>query len=107
MRYLWRMFAAVAFAFDLLLTQTAMAQQAEPASPSPFKAEELDQLLSADCALSRPSARPNIGGIHVSSRTDSASAMAFEESRPKGQISGRRSRERTLGSERASDGGPP
>ena len=53
MRYLWRMFAAVAFAFDLLLTQTAMAQQAEPASPSPFKAEELDQLLSADCALSR------------------------------------------------------
>jgi Protein of unknown function (DUF3300) len=45
-RYLWRVFAAVAFAFDLLLTQAAMAQQPEPAAPPPFKAEELDQLLA-------------------------------------------------------------
>ena len=46
MRYLLRMFGAVAITINLLSMQAAVAQQAEPASPPPFKAEELDQLLA-------------------------------------------------------------
>jgi Protein of unknown function (DUF3300) len=46
MRFALRAFAAAIFALALSSMQVAVAQQPEPASPPPFKAQELQQLLA-------------------------------------------------------------